>query len=441
MMTVEEVCERLRKGNAIIFTGAGFSTDALNVVGTSPMSGKALAKEICKLGKFSESDRLDYASDRYIENAKSIDPLIKLLKDQFTIRDASDSQKNICSYPFRRVYTTNYDNLYEFASIQNGIRLDSISIDVPAKEYVKKNNVVVHINGRIDDVNEKSIKDGKIKLSKSSYLSANEFELSSWYYIFKKDLEQSNLILFLGYSMYDIAIEKILFEGNFSEKTCFICSLEEDDATKYVLKKYGTVFPIGVDAFGARLGGCSKNEYDNISREYKGALVEYKIQEAEDQIPDNDVLNFILQGDIEQKYIDACFVASPLKPYLVKRSVIQKILGKIDNNKNVIITSDFGNGKTVLLEELKSILTIRGRSVYYICSAGEDYIHDFDIIVKRDGTKIIVLDGYTKNLDFVKYVLNFNDPNVILVMSEKENLHQHYLSRLLMIIRCPPTDR
>ena len=64
----------------------------------------------------------------------------------------------------------------------------------------------------------------EFKLTYSSYVSPMSFEKSSCYYFFKKDLDNSNAIIFIGYSVYDIEIAKILFEGKYKEKTIFIVS-------------------------------------------------------------------------------------------------------------------------------------------------------------------------------------------------------------------------
>ena len=78
--------------------------------------------------------------------------------------------------------------------------------------FYKKRNCCIHINGSISSVSEEDL-DSKFKLTRTSYVSPDSFVNSPWYYYFKKDLEQSSAVVFIGYSLYDIDIEKLLFSS------------------------------------------------------------------------------------------------------------------------------------------------------------------------------------------------------------------------------------
>lgn len=209
--------QRISSGNAILFTGAGFSLGARNILGSEPPMAKELARKLSQIsGLDEESDDLMFASEVALE-LHDHGSILDLLKDNYTINKVSSSHEDICNLPWRRFYTTNYDNSIELSSLNKNKRIESIDISSDPIDYIKKKNVCLHINGKIEGSNESDLID-KIKLSDASYLSADSFIKSKWKYHFNRDLERASAIVFVGYSMYDIDIKKFSLTTQSSPK-------------------------------------------------------------------------------------------------------------------------------------------------------------------------------------------------------------------------------
>ncbi|MDY4464829.1 MAG: SIR2 family protein [Candidatus Treponema excrementipullorum] len=429
---VEDIKLRLEKGNCMLFCGAGFSLGAQNInkdCNHELVVASELARKICELGEMPLSENLRYVSDRFLKEKENLIPeLVLLLKKMFTVKECSKSHKNICSYPWRRIYTTNYDNCIERALSVSDIAYDKVSITDPS--YSKDNLQCVHINGYVENINKDSLINGKIKLSHSSYVSSSEFEQSRWYLTFKHDLEMSRTIVFVGYSMYDINVEKILFEGNYRDKTFFIVSEYENEEQEYLLNQYGAVLKIGVDKFGSQLGFFDRqNEELNKSFDLL-SLIKYELKEPDKPIDDDAIRDFILQGNINQSYIDNFVASSPVRPYFVSRSMKDCILSKIYEQKNILIISEMGNGKSTLLRHLQSELSINGYDVYSVIEDNGKTKLDVEKIIKLNKKSIIFIDSYSLYFDFVKYLVSLNNEKIQFVLSDRSNLSDRYLGDL-----------
>jgi hypothetical protein len=65
-MNLNEAIERIKTGRSLLFCGAGFSVNSINLLDTHPPCAKDLAHKICNIGEFEEDDDLMYASDYLI---------------------------------------------------------------------------------------------------------------------------------------------------------------------------------------------------------------------------------------------------------------------------------------------------------------------------------------------------------------------------------------
>ncbi len=258
---MKDIIQKISTGKAILFVGAGFSRSGQNIYNNRELPlAKELAKIIGKIGDFDDEGDLKFATDFFLNercknNSSLLNTLIQNLKDIFTIKEAKEEHKSIMKAPWKRVYTTNYDDLVELAARSIGKRYETIDIDESSEKYTPNAKICVHLNGTINDLDSTTI-NSKFKLSSSSYLSPEAFTNSSWHYIFRKDLELSSKIVFIGYSLYDIEIEKILFENpSFRDKVIFIEreNKNNSDTTKedYLFRKYGTLYRIGVSGFAS----------------------------------------------------------------------------------------------------------------------------------------------------------------------------------------------
>ncbi len=428
----EELISKILTGKAILFTGAGFSKETKNIDNEEPPLAKKLATEICHLGQFDKEDDLRYAADYYLEN-RDKDKLVTFLKKKFSLNEVSDEHINICKLNWRRFYTTNYDKCIEIASAKSGKVVECIDINYQTQEYYKRDGLCIHLNGSIDSLTQDSL-ENSFKLSTSSYISADSFTKSDWFYYFKKDLERSSAVVFVGYSMYDVEIQKLLFENQtFKEKVYFIIQENPDSKSVFTLSKFGKIVPIGVKGFSKIIHEYAHN-FEHTNREhYLQALNLYELSNESKEIRDSNVETMLLYGDIDDVHIDNGISGEQRFPYLVVRDEVSDILEFIKKGVNTVIYGDLGNGKSILLREIKSHFTINSIDVYDIVDWEADYIGDFDELSKSNKKIVIILDGYERYLDLIKHYSATLPSNINIIASARTSEHERLRSELKLI--------
>lgn len=206
-MEYQQALIAAQNGNAILFLGAGFSRGLHSVEGNQLPSGSELANILCKKGSIKITSDLGLAAKRYLRN-DSEDSLISILKSYFVVKNTPATYSSIFKCPWRQVYTTNYDNVFEVGAQDHEMLYQSVdATDIPRNSANKKR--VIHINGFIDTVTPDNL-NTSFKLTNPSYLTTH-FRDSIWSEVFKRDINSAHAVFFVGYSLYDIDIQEILF--------------------------------------------------------------------------------------------------------------------------------------------------------------------------------------------------------------------------------------
>jgi len=433
---LNDVLKRITRGNAMLFTGAGFSVGTKNRDGEEPPMANALSQSIAQLGKFEESTNLQFVADYYIENFDK-NKLIDLLKRKYYLVSVSDEHKVICSVKWRTIYTTNYDNSIELSAKQVDKLIKKVTLDLDPKVYYQKGkDICVHINGSIESLTAESL-NTSFKLSDSSYISPDSFTESTWDYYFKHDLAHCSAIVFIGYSMYDIEIKKILFAQSkeFKGKTYFVTRNNPTLEEKHNLSKFGTVFTIGLNGFAQRLSEAIKSNPPIDTELPIKAFRKYESYGNDQAMRDKDISNFLLYGNISDGHIDEAISAPQQSPYLVIRKEIEKAIELINRKHNLIITGEFGNGKSIFIRELKSYLVIKGNDVFSLEDGEGDYAGDIDKFSRLDTEVILVVDGYEKYFDLIECFEKLNPNNVRLIVAARTQEYDRLRNKLSLSLR------
>ena len=76
----------------------------------------------------------------------------------------------------------------------------------------------------------------------------------------------------------------------------------------------------------------------------------------------------------------------------------------LKSNKFLAILSDFGNGKSVILQEAMATLSILGKQVFYLHNPDGDYATDIEKINNLKGESIIIIDDYSFHSGIFNYI-------------------------------------
>jgi hypothetical protein E4_22686 len=431
----------LCKGESILFTGAGFSIGAKNLTGNSPSPAKELSKKISRLINIDDDEDLGYTSDVLItKNKDKILELIKLLKSEYTINDIAEFHKIIASIKFRRIYTTNYDEVFEKALHENDKICTSIDMSMSPKDYYKMENCCIHINGMIQNLDNSSL-ESNFKLSNSSYVSPDNFIDSEWYSIFKRDLDYCSSLVFIGYSLYDIDIEKILFKYNeeLKEKTFFIVGETCSEKTIYKLSKYGYVIQKNTEYIAELI----KENIDSFNKENEYLLSALQKESLidnndEDYIYDRDIENFLIYGTQNNLAIQKTVLDSKFKKYSVYREDVKTVFENLDNGKDISFgISDFCNGKSVFCNQLSVYFLNKGYEVYTSTNFLDSIYDDLEYLNKEKKSNIlIIIDNYTKSLSEIEDFIKIKNENIKLFLTARTSDHLKELARLRATNSC-----
>lgn len=387
-MDYKSIYQEILNGDAILFVGAGFSVGNKSTNGEFK-TGKKLAHYLCDQVKLSRTDNLNIACSKYLNTfstkVEAVSSLLLELKKEFTTSFICETHEWLLDLPWKRIYTTNYDDLIENTSKKSKIDRKSINIlrNIEPQSVV---NSIIHINGYIHDLDvEKEYleMDELFKITHESFFK-DSFLSSDWKSLFIDDLFEAKRVVFLGYSLdYDFSLQGMVVEEAKS-KCIFVDYSEknEDDSDKaYRFKALGHYTFEGVASFSNQLKKYEEKIFRQVSFDNKAfekiSPEKYPYSKV-GTITANEVFNFFIMGKFQRKFINA-----EDKVIINRTQKIDEVTEKIndDSIKSIVIHSRLGNGKSVFKHSLMNKL-IQSKPVYELMST-ENIFNDIENIEKE----------------------------------------------------------
>lgn len=426
-MELQEIFEEILNGNAVLFCGAGFSHQAYNEekieIGSTEKLIKILLEKLdIKNPQDGEKD-IGYLAEQVLEKWGEAE-LIEMLKKHYRAKEWSEAHTKIANLPWFRIYTTNYDDILEQASKMR--KSSIITSDSPYKGIDFKNSIV-HLNGSVEKLTN-SVLNSELKLTETSYIMDNFLE-SPWSIIFESDLRQAKLIVIIGYSFkYDLDIKRIFSKiEDINEKVVFVNgNTENKKADRYYISKLGKSLELTKEEFVEKITEFEKKYVKKLSTKerlycFKKYKYDFKIKKAKH----NDIFSLIFSGNFEEEYIGD-------ENYFIHRERTSEIIKNIKENKKKIffIKSSFGNGKTIILNELKRELS-KDFLIYEIFQEDENKIDsDINNIIETKGRKVIIVDDGNKYFNFFKKLNYKNLDDIVIIITSRIQLLDMWIYEL-----------
>lgn len=417
-MTIEQAINKVDLENCMLFTGAGFSIGAKGA-GADLKSAWDLAQLLyveCTGAEDSAGD-LEDAAALYI-NTKGEHALISFLNDNFTAFEITPSQEYIGGIPWKRIYTTNYDNVLNIAYSKNKKRLESIYLSRCTRDYKGMKNMCIHLNGAIDNLTPATLL-SEFKLTKVSYLT-QDFIDSEWVTLFMNDLQTSDAIFFIGYSMsFDLDIQRIVKDAGtidvMKEKCFFIVRPDEPDRNIRRIGNFGTAVKIGLDGFVELL--------KNRKPVPKGtSMIFHSFKQPStptfpSRIDHESVIRLFIKGDVDYNCLAASLALPTQYLYGLYRTILDIVVQDINSgSRNILIQGSLGNGKSLLLDELSLTLTKRGYNVLCFKRYYDGWENELESICAEEGKKtVIIIDNYAQHRKIFEKLELFRTDQILIV--------------------------
>lgn len=423
-MTLEEAIKNAIDGKAILFTGAGFSFGARNREGKSIAAGRDLANALMReIGETRINLSLDRASSAYLRRRSKTD-LIKHLISQYSDAESSESHKTIASLPWERVYTTNYDTVFEDGRRKTQLPSNSVAPQDLPKDHLHKKHLVVHINGLISNLSIDSL-DSSFKLASESY-AADEFEKSGWAFHFRQDIRIAASIIFIGYSLYDLDIKRILHGEQLQHKCVFISAPRNDD-NKYDLEDletYGQVYPIGVDNFAHKITEIKADYLPQNNEIHLHTWQKIETLPPSEKTPsDAEVISLLTRGE-ESPNLKLESIGPNANKFSIKRSQTEELI--VDGELRLsfaIIHGVLGAGKSHIAERVCLLASTHNKDAYILNSSAQKKMSELRLICEDSRPKLLIIENYHRHLDIVRWVADQRPINTTVILIDRTNLH------------------
>lgn len=428
-MKLNQAIEYALNGEALLFLGAGFSTEAYNINDQRMGDAKQFSKSLCKEMNWPENDDLSRVSNLYIKN-NSVIQLVDLLKKEFSTKDLKEFYKIVTDVNWNRVYTTNYDDVFEFASRKSNKSYSTVTIDKEPSKYNKR-NIVVHINGFVGTLTPDKLSN-EFKLTSSSY-NTSEFSKTKWATLFRNDLNNAKAIIFIGTSLnYDLELKQIINSNpSLRSKIFFIekkvtksIDIFEQDAKE----DFGTVEYIGLEEFTNRIIEVKKTYKPENNKRIVESFVHlnestYKLMKPKV----NDIWDLLIHGFIDDDIVRSNFSD---ELYLIEREETKEILSHISDNRLyvVVVHSELGNGKSCFTKVLAERAIQLGN--VFVLNKSQGLKSDIEYIDSIPGKKIVIIENYHDQWHLINILGDYLNDDYKLILTARSHIHETRLSEL-----------
>jgi hypothetical protein len=385
--------------------------------------GKALADEAGIPSDFALED----ISDIYMSKFGS-GPLLQKLRNWYVAKEVTKSQKELAKLPWRRVYTTNYDDVFERACAEVGKGIISHVGSDSVGKLGKNGLTCVHLNGFIWTATEGSLSK-ELKLTSTSY-SAGSAMNDEWIDRFRFDLHAAQAIFFVGYSLADLDLRRLLVEQELKDKSFFVLKENPSLADAHRASLFGLPVAKGVEAFADEVAKFLKN----YSVPYDVAPISHCIKPyvpvaAAGPIQDRYLFELTLSGKLRGDYIAPAYLGQVV--YCGVRSGVRKFAECLEPGVGVIyFHSSLGNGKTVAMALAQYAASVKGFQVLTLSDRGDTLKEELHFALQNKGHTVVFIDNYTEWLDVLNVFRGRVGKDLTLVMSARTAAHEALFDRV-----------
>ena len=411
-MELREGIKHIFDENAVVIMGAGASYGAKNAFGSMP-SGKELSQYLYSKCDIKPDDPWDLqdAAQTYEEQFGPA-RLISEIRSIINCASFTSSHADIYSLPWIRYYTTNYDDVALLAASSRGKTIEPVTVTSEFYGNQEKRNVCVHINGYIGKLTSDTLHH-EFKLTANRYQAQENILNSQWGVLFENDLETAKCIVIIGLSLkYDLDLRRIIYNSALREKTIIIDSPGLTENSENQLKRFGTVYKIGVDKFAEEIRNIGKIYLVN-HREPKDKCYyafTYESNMKYDLVsPSPDVIfRFYINGQFDNSLL---YRNSGQYSGCVQRECNAEIKRAFTSGKRfVFVHSDMGNGKTVCINEIRYSMLEEGYYIFTLTNADSSKLRE-DIaaicLLAKEKKVLVIIDDYINYMEVLRiFTLN-----------------------------------
>lgn len=344
-------------GSSILFLGSGFSLGATNIANGNPPNGRGLRRHFIQQLRLPEDT--DYDLQVLTEEFAADDA--KKLRDElyriFRLTALTGGQGKILSQPWRRIYSTNYDDAVELHRLNSKVPPNAYDVSEPVPNKLA-DGAIVHLHGSIRLITPENVRHSLV-LGEASYV--NQYVVRSpWYDQFQRDLAFATAFYIVGYSLADYHIAGLLLANpKLAERTIFIQGPTPDERFVRRTAQYGRTMFIGTDGFADALARAPRPAAaaPDTLRSFR-SLAPTRDKKARARPTATEVYDLLVYGDFDAGRLAR---SQPGEDYAIARAeAVRVAANSIEGNAALVVDGRLGNGKTIFLHLLAFELSTRG---------------------------------------------------------------------------------
>jgi len=370
-----------------------------------------------------DADDLGDLSDLY-EDEFGEHGLFTLLNTLFVVAGVTPTQKKISNYPWKEIYTTNYDNVLQACCIENGKRYSTYSTTKRPTDIDYRTLPLIHINGVVAGSTFNDFR-REIKLTSSQYYT-DDFSRSPWGERFRSDVITAPCIVFAGYSLYDLDVARILhtFEG-MRERIFFVVKDSPSRAIEKKLSQFGSIITLGTAGLAQAIAEIESESYVPENRINLSAWEQVTLPTSAKPLRDIDVANFLMSGNVSDPQFASDVIERHYK-IAINRSVSDQIVDLLVKGqlRHALITSNIGNGKTTTLDSLAYKFCARGLKVFYGGAHKASLLKEIPLLRQIDGNLYLIIDDVFANIEIVRAILSLGRDDVFIISSARTSQYE-----------------
>jgi hypothetical protein len=421
-ISIEDALRIAADGDAVLFVGAGIGFLVEGPRGSIP-DGPTLSNRM--LGRPDDNrpvPLLDKAVGFAVRKGDGVEGVYKTLVNNLAVKSVDSGLAELFSLPWRRIYTTNYDEAIELS--RKG-RQPTNSCVLETGTEKAKIGTVLHINGRLSNVSPASL-ERELSLSDRSYADRN-LERSPWYAYLARDLETARAVIFVGYSLYDIDISRLLLSSDISGKTFFFLSPSIDEIEEENVALYGQTPGGGAlalikgmqDALTDYTPGKRRRNYSN--------LLEIGKDPTDRPEPARLLDAQLVFGVLPEGEVAAGVPVFSDRQYVIQREQQAKAHELLQRGmyRDIVITGEFVSGKTAAALSIAGEFIRQGYRVYRAVH-GAHLADDLTDLMTIDDRVVVVFEGYSTFRRTIRDYARARNPKHRLILTEQAIQHELY---------------